>query len=155
VVVRYDIYSNMDKVFLYSLQEEYLGEGVLHQREKGQRPADPPSQGQPKHNFLTMLVDEHDKQLEARAKGIDYRQVVATKAWPFASFAQSLATLMGRKGGLGAFTTQEYEALRKIYNHCPNLSEVQLTAAFEQASDKQNILCIAYELQKRLFEKEK
>ena len=150
VVVRYDVYSSMDKVLLYSLKEEYLGEGVRHQREHGEKTSAPPVTGQPKHNFLALLVAEHNQQLQARAKGIDYRQVVITKAWPFTAFAQTLAQLMGRKGELAAFTTQEYEALRQIYNRCPNLNAVQLTAAYEQATEKQSILAIAYELQQQL-----
>lgn len=155
VIVRYDIYSNMEKVLIYSLKEEYLGEGVIHHREKGEQPSLAPVQGQPKHNFLSMLVEKHENQLKARASGIDYCKVATQKAWPLSSFAQTLARLMGRKGGLAAFTTQEYEALQKIYNYCPGLSEVHLTAAFERATEKQNILCIAYELQKVLAEKEK
>jgi transposase InsO family protein len=155
VIVRYDIYSDMEKVLLYSLKDEYLGEGVLHHREKGEKPTEPPLQGQPKHNFLSMLIAKHEKELHERARGIDYCKVVAKKTWPFAAFAQALAMLMGRKGGLASFTTQEYEALQKIYNRSPDLNEPKLTAAFERAAEKQNILSIAYELQNQFSGKEK
>jgi hypothetical protein len=145
----------MEKVLLYSLKDEYLGEGILHHREKGEKLTESATQSQPKHNFLSMLVDEHEKQLKRRASGIDYCKVTAQKAWPFPSFVQLLARLMGRKGGLGAFSAHEYEALSKIYNRCHELSEATLMAAFERASEKQDILCIAYELQNLLAEKEK
>jgi hypothetical protein len=46
---------------------------------------------------------------------------------------QTLGRLLGRKGGLSGFTTQELEVLHKLHEKFPQLSEPLVTRAFEQA----------------------
>lgn len=136
VQVRYDPFSTMETVQVYSLQDEYLGQGTLHQRETG-APAPPPtSPAKPQHHLLDLLVRQHEQQLTTATRGIDYRQVVQRRAWPFASFVKTLAQLMGRPGGASAFTAGELETLKKIYNRSTALNEALLKTAFERAEHK-------------------
>lgn len=147
VEARWDPYGSLEKIFIYSLQEEYLGVGVLYNRDRGaELPNFFPAQGKPKHNFLDLIINRHEQRLQQQTATIDYRKVLATREWPFSSFVLSLARLMGRKGGISAFTCQEHEALKKIYNRYPSLSEFQLREAFEMAEEK-NIVHVAYQLQ--------
>jgi transposase InsO family protein len=146
VLVRFDPFSRMDKVLIYSLKNEsYLGEGILHHREKG---SETPifSPGKPKNNYLDLLKQEHKKQLDSEAKGIDYRKLVSTREWPFTAFIAKLSKLMGRKGGVSNFTTKEYEMLKKIYNKRFDLNENMLTEAFLRACSK-TVPNIVYEIQ--------
>lgn len=153
VEVRYDPFSSADTVLIYSPSEEYLGRGVLHKREKGEDPSPPTPPRKPKHNYLELLVREHDEELRKRAQGIDYRRAVASRQWPFLDFASVFARLLGRKGGLASFTTHELEELKKFYNRTPALSEVLLVRAFEKAPEK-TIPYIAYEIQRLAGTKE-
>jgi fluoride ion exporter CrcB/FEX len=67
-------------------------------------------------------------------KGIDYVKLVSSSRWPFASFVQTLAELMGRKGGLTAFSTFELEALKHIHSKHPSLTAMLLKNAFESST---------------------
>lgn len=153
VEVRYDPFSCPDTVLIYSSREEYLGKGVLHNREKGEEAGAPARPAKPRHNYLQLLIDEHEEELRKRSQGIDYRKVVASREWPFLDFISVLARLSGRKGGLASFTTGELEELKKLYNRNPGLSEVLLRKAFERAQEKA-IPYIAYELQRLAGRKE-
>jgi len=153
VEVRYDPFSSLETVFIYSLSGEYLATGTLHQRETGQRPKTPPAQPIPQHSYIELLLREHQEKLKARAKGIDYRPVVSNRRWPFQSFAKKLAQLLARKGGLSAFSTDELDALRKVYNRFPTLDETSLVEAFEEA-DPKTIPSIVLSLQHLLQWKE-
>jgi len=136
-------------VLIYSLDEEYLTTGIRYNREKrdenqlnisSQRP-------KPKHNYIDLIINEHEKMLSAQAQGIDYVKLISDERWPFASFVQKFAELMGFKGGMSVFSTNELEMLNKIYNRHPDLVEYQLIKAFESAEIK-NIAHIALTLQK-------
>jgi len=153
VEVRYDPFSDPDTVLLYSLQEQYLGKGVLHEREKGEPPGPPAAATKPQHNYLQLLVREHEDELQARTKGIDFRRAVATRQWPFLDFARVLARLCGRKGGLASFCARELEELKKLYNRTPGLTEARLREACASAREK-TIPYIAYELQQLAGRKE-
>jgi transposase InsO family protein len=137
----------------FSAQEEYLGKGVLHNREKGEEAGATARCAKPRHNYLQLLIDEHEEELRKRSQGIDYRKVVASREWPFLDFVSVLARLSGRKGGLASFTTGELEELKKLYNRNPGLSETLLREAFERAQEK-TIPYIAYELQRLAGRKE-
>lgn len=147
VEVRYDPFSSPDTVLVYSAQEEYLGKGVLHNREKGEDAGAPATPAKPRHNYLQLLIDEHEEELRKRSRGIDYRKVVAARQWPFLDFVSVLARLSGRKGGLASFRAGELEELKKLYNRNPGLSEALLRKALERAQEK-TIPYIAYELQR-------
>jgi putative transposase len=153
VEVRYDPFSARDTVLLYSLDEAYLGQGVLHHREQGEEAAPPPVP-KPRYSYLDLLIQEHEKQLEARAKGVDYRAAMAHRRWPFPAFLKALAQCLGRKGDLTAFSTDELEALQKIYDRHPSLTEPELEEAVVRATEK-TLPYIAHELEKLSSRKER
>jgi transposase InsO family protein len=154
VEVRYDPYSSRDTVLIYSLQEQYLGKGVLHNREQGESAPPPSPQQKPRYNYLDLLVKEHEKELRAKTQGIDYRKALSGRSWPFPAFAHLFAQLLGRKGGLTSFSTEEIEALQKVYNRNPSLTEPLLLEAFERAQEKK-IPYIVWEIQELTKRKEK
>lgn len=137
VVVRFDRFSSMETVLLYSLKDEYLGIGHLYHREKtaGAASAAGPS-AKPQHNYLDLLVRRHEQALAAQAQGIDYRGTVSTRQWPFADFLKKLARLLGRKGGLSDFNADELEAIKKAFNRHMSLNESMLREALEQTTDR-------------------
>ncbi|MCP3678826.1 MAG: transposase [Gammaproteobacteria bacterium] len=155
VEVRYDPFSDMQKVFLYSLNKEdvYLGQGILYNRDYGEDINDSSEKPKPQHSYIDLLISEHDKQLNAQIKGIDYTKMHTQRAWPFVAFAQKLARLMGRKGKLSAFTSDELEALKKIYNRIADLDEAMLLKAWEESSHK-TLTHVIYQLQIIKLQKE-
>lgn len=145
VEVRYDPYGDLQKVLLYSSNGEYLGQGNLYLRDQtAETPI--PSPSKPKHNYLDLITQKHQSLLQTQAKGIDYCQLHSDRPWPFMTFVQKLALLMGRKGSLSAFQSNELETLKKCYNRIPALNESLLTSAFQKASVK-TLPYIIYQLQ--------
>ncbi len=154
VQVRYDPFSDRQKVWIYSLHDEYLCQGTLYRREIGAETERVSPKGKPKNNYIELLLQEHEKQLRAESRGIDYRRIVSPRAWPFTSFVQRLAKLMGRKGGLGSFSAEELEKLKKTYNRIADLDENMLLQAWQRANYK-TIVHVIYQLQTIKHEKEK
>ena len=156
VRVRYDPYSSMEIVLLYSLEEDdtYLGKGILHHRDKDATNTTPPQSRKPKNDYLGLLISQHEEQLKARAHGIDYRKAISQREWPFLAFIRALARLMGRKGALSAFNAGELELLKKLYQRYPELNETILVQAFEQA-EVHTIPHLAHQLQNLKKRKEK
>jgi len=72
--------------------------------------------------------------------------VAAKPRGTFGDFAQTLAHLLGRRGGLSAFSTDELEALSKLYARL-DCSESLLRQAVEQAPEK-TLPAIAFQLQR-------
>jgi len=136
VEVRYDPYSAMESVLIYSLKDVYLGEGRQHQRQAGDQPGPETPPGKVQYSYLDMLIRQHEQLLNNQVPGIDYRGVAAARAWSFMAFAQTFARLLGRKGGLSAFNAGELERLKKTYNRSTNLNDSLLIRAFKQTSDK-------------------
>lgn len=151
VEVRYDPFGILGGVQLYSLDGLYLGEGVLHHRETGERPRRDSASGKPKHNYLDLLVNEHDKQLAAQSCAIDYRKALQPRPWPFPEFVKTFARLLGKEGGLSAFGAGELEALKKRYNRDATLNKQRLERAFAKAQYK-TIAYVAYELRRQTQE---
>lgn len=146
VWVMWDPFSDRPNVQIYSLHDEYLGEGKLYNRDYGAQVESTPT-GVPAHNYLELLVREHEEEMRQQAQGLDYRKVIANGShWPYNAFIQTLARLLGRKGGTAAFNTQEHEQLHKIHQRYPGLDEPTLMRAVAQAEAK-NIVHIAYQLQ--------
>lgn len=152
VEVRYDPFSPMETVRIYSLCGEYLGQGILHRRETGSPAAPPRSSPKPRHNYPDLLVREHERQLAEAAAGIDFRKVVDRRAWPFDAFAKTFAKLLGRNPGLSAFSAGEIESLHKLYNTAV-VNRNMLETAFERA-DSKTIPYVAHELRKLATEQE-
>jgi transposase InsO family protein len=152
VWVHYDPFSSNEIVQIYSLKGEYLGSGVLHHRESAPPPLPEPPRGKPRHNLIDLLVREHQEQIAANARGIDYRKVVSVRPWPFHAFVKAFARLLGLDEGICAFTAQELETLKKLYNQNVRLSESVLTQAFSRVHDKSfpNLICeLKYILQEK------
>ena len=154
VQVRYDPFAPLDRVLLYADHgDQYLGVAPRYQRQPGAHPTTTPATAaKPKHNYLQLLLEQHEQSLQARSQGIDFRRVVAHRAWPFAQFAKRLAELLGRAGGLTAFTSDELEALQKIYQRHATLDQRLLEQAVHQA-DPKTIPLIAYHLERLSHER--
>lgn len=154
VEVRFDPFSDMDAVQIYSVHEEYLGRGVRHTRDTG-APAPPPSTPpKPAYNYPELLIRQHDQQLAAQTQGIDYRRVVSRRAWPFHAFVKAFARLMGKPAGVAAFAAGELEALKTLYNRHAGLTQVMLKEAFERAPHT-SIPYVGHELHQVLRQQEK
>ena len=139
IEVRFDPFSPLlETVLLYSADGEYLGVGQRHQRQStpDQPPKPPPAK--PQHNYLDLLIQQHDESLRQRHAGIDYQAVLAAagRRWPFAEFVKQLAAYLGRKGGLAAFTTEELESLQKVYQRLTTLDAPMLREACERVEHR-------------------
>ncbi|ETR69870.1 MAG: hypothetical protein OMM_03645 [Candidatus Magnetoglobus multicellularis str. Araruama] len=152
VLVKYDPFSELDKVFIYSLKEEFLEVAPLYNRERGaHKEQEVKSLNKPKYKYIEILINTHEEQLMNQSKGIDYTKLVQQQGWPFLSFVETLACLMGKKGNLNAFTADELETLKKIYDKYEKINEPRLKEAFEKAEVK-NIAHVAHQL-KQIFNK--
>jgi putative transposase len=138
VEVRYDPFSTLETVLLYSPDGEYLGVGKRHQRESVPNQPAKPQAPKPKHNYLELLIQKHEQSLRDRHAGIDYQAVLAAagRRWPFAEFVKQLAAHLGRKGGMAAFTAEELESLQKVYQRLTSLDAPMLREACERATGR-------------------
>jgi len=133
VQVYFDPFATWDTVKIYSLDDEYLGTGIRHDRTSTIPAAPEQSRGKPKHNYTDLLVRQHKKMLAEQSIGIDYRKVVQRQPWPFHEFAKTVAQLMGQKAGLADLSTQELESLKKVYNQSLTINRQMVKQAFEKA----------------------
>ncbi len=148
VEVRFDPFSDKQTLWIYSLDNQYLGQATLYNRDKGAEPTKFCHPGKPQNNYVDLLVQEHEKQLQARTQGIDYRETLSTRQWPFTAFVQTVASLMGQqKKGLGAFNSEELEMLKKAYNRLPDLSELAVEQAWLQEAPQKTIAHLICQLQ--------
>lgn len=152
VQVRFDPFSALDTVKLYSLDDRYLGTGVLHDRTSGMPLGPPPKQEKIKHNYIDLLVREHQTKLAEQTGAIDYRKVVENTRWPFFEFAKTVAQLLGKKAGLADLSAGDLEALKKVYNQSASINRHMVKEAFENARHPSVFYVIA-EL-KQLIQKE-
>jgi len=144
--VRYDLRGPVEEILLYSMKGEYLGKGILHQREQGQDPAPESPRPAPRFDVLGILIDKHRKQLADELGGIDYSVMQCPRRWTFDAFAACLADLLGRQGGLSAFSAEELTALGQVHARHPNLTRTLLKKAFTRA-ERPTIPAIVYALQ--------
>jgi len=150
VEVRFDPFSDQTTVLLYSLEGVYLGEGRLHTREQGEEPTVPSlakPEGKPEIDYLRMLRDKAERQLQRNHQGIDFRKAVAAVGWPFPDFARTCARLLGRSGELSDWTSEELEALRKTFDRIPDLNPRWLEEAVAAAEPKA-LVAVLYELRR-------
>lgn len=139
VEVRYDPFSQLDSVLIYSLDAEPLGVGWRHERQHAASATTPTSQpSAAKHNYLELLIQKHEQSLHESSRGIDYQAVLAQadRRWPFVEFAKQLATHRGRPGGLTAFTTDELETLNQVHQRLSSLDASLLGQACQQAQQR-------------------
>lgn len=150
VQVRFDPFASWEGVKLYSLKDEYLGIGVLHNRSTAlATPA--PVRTKPKHSFIELWIRQHKESLNEQA-GIDYRKIAQQRQWPFHEFAKTVAQLMGRRAGLTGLSNAELETLKKVYNQRTDINRKIVKQAFEKAQ-KPTLAYIILEL-KQLIRKE-
>jgi transposase InsO family protein len=137
VEVRFDPFSTpLDEVLVYTLDGVYAGKGTRHGREEGETSA-PSPMPKPTENYLALLTAEHAKRLKREtAGGIDYCRARANHPYPIHAMLATLSELLGRKGGVSAFTTDEHEALEKLYHHHPDLDRRAVVDAVERADPK-------------------
>jgi len=76
-----------------------------------------------------------------------------SRRWPFAAFANALADLLGRKGGVTAFSAGEVELLHTLYRQIPALNAAFLRDAVATAREK-TVLAVAFELRRLAQHKE-
>ena len=146
VIVRYDPFFAMEKVWIYSQADQFLATAERYHRDI-KDDFQPQPLPKPKYNYLDMLIEQHDQQLDAQAKGIDFTQLPHHR-WPFSAFAQTLARLLGYPGGISAFSAAQLETLKATYDTLPALCEAQLVAAVEDAAVK-NLHHILWQLQQQ------
>lgn len=156
VEVRYDPFSPLETVLLYSPDGEYLGVGKRHQRQNVPDQPPPRPTTQPKHNYLELLINKHEESLRDRHAGIDYQAVLAAagRRWPFAEFVKQLAAHLGRRGGLTAFTAEELESLQKVYQRLTCLDAPMLREACERTTGR-TIPDVVFLLQQLAHEKQR
>ena len=152
VQVKYDPFSSLDTVQIYSLAGHYLGIGSLYERTDPVPAAPEQTPQKPKHSYTELLLRQHKQMLAEQTGGIDYRKIVDRRPWPFHEFAKSVAQLMGKKAGLADLSAGELEALKKIYNQSTAINPNMLKQAFEKALYK-TVAYIILEL-KHLIRKE-
>jgi len=148
VQVRYDPFGLLTTVQIYSLDGHFLGEGELHEREEGQKTQRNSGAGKTRHNYLDLLVNEHDQQLDRMACGIDYRAASRERSWPFIECVRTFARLLGRKGELAAFNAGELEILKKLYDSDSTLNRRRIEQAFATAPET-TIRDVACELRRK------
>jgi putative transposase len=144
--VRYDLRGPVNEILLYSLKDEYLGKGLVHQRQEGQALAPEPRRAPPRFDLLGLLIDKHRRQLADEIGGIDYSVMQRSSRWSFDAFAACLADLLARPGGLSAFHAEELDALSKVHARHPNLTRTLLKKAVAQA-ERPTLPAIVYALQ--------
>ena len=136
VVVRYDPFSSLDEIQLYSTMGAYLGRGRRYQREKGSHPQPPPvpSGGAIAPHYLDALRAEHAaRQEQRRSLGIDFHSAQQRNVWSLSSFARVFARLWGRQGGVSGLTALEMDILAAFHARHTRITESLLRQAFEQA----------------------
>jgi hypothetical protein len=133
VQVRFDPFATWDTVKIYSLDDQYLGTGILHDRTSIVPSAPEPTRHKPKHSYTDLLLRQHKKMLAEQTNPIDYRKVVQRRPWPFHDFAKTVAQLLGRKAELADLNTAELEALKKVYNQSRSINRNMVKRAFEMA----------------------
>lgn len=136
VEVRYDPFSMIDTVEIYSLKGQYLATGTLHDRSSDIPTGCDHKAGKAKYNYIELLVRSHRQLLAEQTGGIDYRKVIDKRSWPFHEFAKTVADLMGRKAGLAELSADELESLKKVYNQSLAINRQMVKYAFEQAFHK-------------------
>ena len=132
VEVRFDPFGQLDSVEIYSLKGEYLGVGILHQRQLADL-VTVTKPGKPKHSYLDIITKEHQQQLQENTQGIDFRTISQQRPWPFCDFVNTIASFIGKKGGLSDFTAHELESLKKLYNQSILISKPLVKTAIQQA----------------------
>ncbi len=138
VIVRYDPFSDLREVEIFSPDGRYLGVGRRHERElQKDTPLVPKSEPQAGLDYLNALktLDAEATQQEVAA-GIDYRTAQKRAVWSVSSFAAKLAKLLGRKGAVSSFNAAELKVLNATLHRFPELNQVLLEKAFARCANE-------------------
>lgn len=133
VQVRFDPFSTVDQVQIFSLDGKFLMIGSLHHRENSLPAAPNPPRPKPRHSYTDLLIASHHQELAEKTGGIDYRKIVSSRPWPFFEFAKTVAHLLGLKAGLADLSSGNLEALKKVYNQSVEINRHMVRQAFEKA----------------------
>ncbi len=136
VIVRYDPFSDLREVEIFSPDGRYLGVGRRHERKhQKDTPLVPKSEPQAGLDYLNALktLDAEATQQEVAA-GIDYRTAQKRAVWSVAAFAAKLAKLLGRKGAVSSFNAAELKVLNATLHRFPELNQVLLEKAFARCA---------------------
>jgi hypothetical protein len=158
LVVKYDPFQPLDElqeVELLSLEGIYLGVGRRYEREKDHHPQPPVNASaepiEPHYLAALRAAQEADHE-RRRHQGIDFFTAQEMTRWSWSGFAGTFARLLGRTGGLSAFTAEELDALRKFHGRHDRVHDALLRQAFQQAELK-TIPLILFQLQNLLTER--
>jgi transposase InsO family protein len=136
VIVRYDPFSDLREVEIFSPDGRYLGVGRRHERgPRGDAHPLPKSQPEAGPDYLNALavLDAEATQKEV-ASGIDYRTAQKRCVWSVSSFAAKLAKLLGRKGAVSSFSVAELKVMHATLQRFPELNEASLQEAFARCN---------------------
>lgn len=133
VDVRFDPFSTWDRVKIHSLDGAFLGMGALHHRDTVATLPPNASRGKPRHCYTDLLIRRHQEQLAEKTGGIDYRNVVTPRPWPFQEFLKTVADLLGLTAGIAGLSAGELEALKKVYNQSRGIDRRMVRTAVENA----------------------
>jgi transposase InsO family protein len=130
VEVRYDPFGDCGTIKVYDLRSKaYLGEGVRHHRETGEKIRSEPLKPLESSPILDALETQHAKRMAQR----DFRPELTKKAWRFPAFAACLAGLLGRRGSVSEFATHEMDLLQEVFRRHPDLTRKQVEDAVARA----------------------
>ena len=158
LIVKYDpFHSDPDtqEVELYRLDGGYLGVGKRYEREKGAHPEPsvPPTIRPIEPHYLNALrADQAAAHELRRSTGLDYHSAQQRNVWSLNQFANKLARLLGREGGLSSFSPDEMETLRAFHTRHDRINEPLLKQAFA-AAEVCSIPHVLFQLQLLLHER--
>jgi transposase InsO family protein len=149
--VRWDPFagSQLQEVYLYRLDGAYLGVGRFYRREKGHhtQPEQPDNQEPIEPSYLDALEASHQADQEHRRQaGLDFQSASERNRWSLSSFANCMAHLLGRPGGLSALSPDELDALRSFHAQHDRVHESLLRRAVAQ-SEAPTIPHVLWQLQ--------
>jgi putative transposase len=148
IQVWFDPQGSMQSVYLYSNDACFLGEVHPYDRDKRPQPETITSFPPPAHNYIHMLIRQHDQMIQKEAESIDFLKV-SPKPWPFLAFADAFARLLDPKVGLAAISVRDLDRLNKIHVQYPNLNHRWLSKAFNMAKG-QSVLDLIHNLDELL-----
>jgi len=139
----------MQSVYLYSLDECPLGEVHPYDRDKRPQPKILTSLPPPTHNYIDLLIRQHDQKILKDAQSIDFLKVPSPRPWPVLPFADAFARLLYPKAGLAAISVRDLDRLNQIHARYPNLNQLWLSKAYNKANG-QSVLDLIQTLEKLL-----
>ncbi len=146
VIVRWDPYSNLEEIYIYSISDQYIEIGTIYNREKEDQ-IQPKKQTEPlKYNFIELLNRKHEEQIDDEIEALDYSKINMKEGWSFNRFLKKLASLLGRKGGQSSFNKEEHGLLMHLFIISDKLTEANLLEVWNNIEEK-NLVNIVFHLQ--------